>query len=400
MPTLPSSFFEKVDPALLIKNIRDFYVSKGTAKSIQFLFRMLYGESVNISYPREQLLSPSASQWKIDTLLRVRVVSGDPTKLSGQVLQQFADTSDDNVQYASALVQEVISLQIADENIFEIYIDADSQTGDFVVPYKTILSENIGPTDRIISVDSTIGYLRNGFFFINDSERVSYKEKTLSQFIDCERYYEQPDLTRVSLQAGTPVSANITIQATDTDGNPVVMSILGIAEASRTEITSSKSYYLPGDKLQVANLGTTSDKTLVKSWLYNVKKLLRINSISVTEDSGVYTATVTTENDNHGILTGDSITIYGATPAIYNGVYEVTNIITTGTGIVNQFTYTLPSAVTTDANGTMFVAVNLNKGKSTNLTINNNVNDFVANVQNTYINNDYCYVKLQWNSQL
>ena len=393
LPTLPSSFFEKVDPALLIKNIRDFYVSKGTAKSIQFLFRMLYGESVNISYPREQLLSPSASQWKIDTLLRVRVVSGDPTKLSGQVLQQFADTSDDNVQYASALVQEVISLQIADENIFEIYIDADSQVGDFVVPYKTILSENIGATDRIISVDSTIGWPeRNGFFFINDSERVSYKEKTLSQFIDCERYYEQPDLTRVSLQAGTPVSANITIQATDTDGNPVVMSILGIAEASRTEITSSKSYYLPGDKLQVANLGTTSDKTLVKSWLYNVKKLLRINSISVTEDSGVYTATVTTENDNHGILTGDSITIYGATPAIYNGVYEVTNIITTGTGIVNQFTYTLPSAVTTDANGTMFVAVNLNKGKSTNLTVNNNVNDFIANVQNTYINNDYCYV--------
>ena len=170
------------------------------------------------------------------------------------------------------------------------------------------------------------------------------------------------------------------------------MSILGIAEASRTEITSSKSYYLPGYKLQVANLGTTSDKTLVRSWLYNVKKLLRINSISVTEDGGVYTATVTTENDNHGILTGDSITIYGATPAIYNGVYEVTNIITTGTGIVNQFTYTLPSAVTTDANGTMFVAVNLNKGKSTNLTVNNNVNDFIANVQNTYINNDYCYV--------
>lgn len=393
LPTLPTSFFDKVDASLLIKNIRDFYVSKGTAKSIQFLFRMLYGESVNISYPREQLLTPSASQWKIDTLLRVRVISGDPTKLSGQVLQQFADSSDTNVQYASALVQEVISLQIADENIFEIYIDADSQVGDFIVPYKTILSENIGATDRIISVDSTIGWPeRNGFFFINDYERVSYKEKTLSQFIDCERYYEQPDLTRVSLQAGTPVSANITIQATDTDGNAVVMSILGIAEASKTEITSSKSYYLPGDKLQVSNLGTTSDKTLVKSWLYNVKKLLRISSISVTEDNGVYTATVTTENDNHGILTGDSITIYGATPAIYNGVYEVTNIITTGTGIVNQFTYTLTGAVTTDANGTMFVAVNLNKGKSTNLTVNNNVSEFIANVQNTYINNDYCYV--------
>ena len=393
LPTLPSSFFEKVDPSLLIKNVRDFYVSKGTAKSVQFLFRMLYGESINITFPREQLLTPSASQWKIDTLLRVRVISGDPTKLSGQVLQQFADSSDESVQYASALVQQIISLQIADENIFEIYIDADSQVGDFVVPYKTILSENIDSTNRIISVDSTIGWPeRNGFFFINDTERVSYKEKTLSQFIDCERYYEQPTLERVSLQAGTQVTANINIQATDIDGNPVVMSILGIAEASRTEITSSKSYYLPGDKLQVANLGTTSDKTLVRSWLYNVKKLLRITSIGVTVDAGIYTATVTTENDNHGILTGDSITIYGATPAIYNGVYEVTNIITTGTGIVNQFTYTLPAAVSADANGTMFVAVNLNKGKSTNLTVNNNVNDFIANVQNTYINNDYCYV--------
>jgi len=393
LPTLPTSFFENVDPSLLIKNIRDFYVSKGTAKSIQFLFRMLYGENVTVAYPRDQLLTPSASQWKIDTLLRVRVVTGDPTKLSGQILQQFADSSDENVQYASALVQQVISLQISNEQIYEIYIDADSQVGEFVVPYKTILSENISATDRIISVDSTIGWPeRNGFFFINNYERVSYKEKTLSQFIDCERYYQQPDLDRISLQAGTAVSSNINIKATDINGNPVEMQILGIAEASKTQITETQSYYLPGDKLQVANLGASSEDTLVRSWLYNVKKLLRINSISVTQDNGLYVATVTTDNDNHGILTGDSITIYGATPAIYNGVYEVTNIIQTDTGVINQFTYTLNGSATTDANGTMFVAVNLNKGKSTNTTINNNVNQFIANVQNTYINSDYCYV--------
>jgi len=39
------------DTALLVKNIRSFYASKGTEDSFRFLFRSLYGSDAKIFYP-------------------------------------------------------------------------------------------------------------------------------------------------------------------------------------------------------------------------------------------------------------------------------------------------------------------------------------------------------------
>ncbi len=41
---------------LLLKNLRDFYLSRGTKKSFEFLFRALFDEPIAIKYPRERML--------------------------------------------------------------------------------------------------------------------------------------------------------------------------------------------------------------------------------------------------------------------------------------------------------------------------------------------------------
>lgn len=41
---------------LLLKNLRDFYLSRGTKKSFEFLFRALFDEPVAIKYPRDRML--------------------------------------------------------------------------------------------------------------------------------------------------------------------------------------------------------------------------------------------------------------------------------------------------------------------------------------------------------
>jgi len=51
--------------------------------------------------------------------------------------------------------------------------------------------------------------------------------------------------------------------------------------------------------------------------------------------------------NGHGFVTGDSITIAGATPAGYNGTFTVTGFTT------NSFTYTVPSGLATPATGTI-----------------------------------------------
>ena len=41
---------------LLLKNLRDFYLSRGTKKSFEFLFRALFDEPIAIKYPRDRML--------------------------------------------------------------------------------------------------------------------------------------------------------------------------------------------------------------------------------------------------------------------------------------------------------------------------------------------------------
>lgn len=59
-----------VDKAFLIKNVLPLYQSKGNEKSFRFLFRLLFGEEINIIYPREQILRSSDGKWTVEKILR------------------------------------------------------------------------------------------------------------------------------------------------------------------------------------------------------------------------------------------------------------------------------------------------------------------------------------------
>jgi hypothetical protein len=67
---------------------------------------------------------------------------------------------------------------------------------------------------------------------------------------------------------------------------------------------------------------------------------------SLTSSGTVATATL----NGHGFITGDSVTIDGASPAGYNGTFTVTGYTT------NSFTYTVVSGLSTPATGTITVA--------------------------------------------
>lgn len=64
IPSLPIAVVS--DKRLLAKTIRDFYQSKGTLDSYKFLFRILYDEDVEVSYPADQMLKVSDGDWRID----------------------------------------------------------------------------------------------------------------------------------------------------------------------------------------------------------------------------------------------------------------------------------------------------------------------------------------------
>ena len=145
------------------------------------------------------------------------------------------------------------------------------------------------------------------------------------------------------------------------------------------------SYYLPGDKLLISKLGGTGTGPELTTWLYNVKKLIEVGTITFGGINNQF-ATVTCNNP-HGLLVGDQVTIYGANPIIYNGSFLVTSRDST-----TVFQYQLPQPAIVVPQGNILVSIDLNKGKSDSSAVNNAISPYTTNVQNTFFNTTNTYI--------
>ena len=383
LPNVPSLDFSKLNVRTAFKTIKDFYSAKGTSFATSYLFKLLYGETIGISYPKDQIIKPSAATWSTDTILRATLVSGNPDDIRDGLLQQEEDIADPNVRNASALVENFISIKTSTQDIYELVLSEETITGTFTVPYKTKLAEPLTTETSVITVDSTIGWPeRNGEFIIGNSEVVRYKEKSLNQFIECTR-----SVNRIveDWDAATELTSNFTVYINKDTPQEVVMKVLGIVDAQQTTLTDTGSYYLPGDKLTVSKLGGTSENPQLTTWLYNVKKLIEVSGITFGGINN-QSATVTCNNP-HGLLVGDQVTVYGANPIIYNGTFLVTS-----RDSETVFQYNLPQPATVVPQGNILISVDLNKGKSDNTAVNNAISPYTTNIQNTFFNDNYVYV--------
>tara|TARA_R100000951_G_scaffold91218_1_gene79550 strand:+ start:7281 stop:10721 length:3441 start_codon:yes stop_codon:yes gene_type:complete len=70
----------KTDDRLTIKNIMDFYKSKGSQRSIQLLFRILFNDSATVHYPSEDVIKPSDAKFILPRYIEVYAPSYDNLK--------------------------------------------------------------------------------------------------------------------------------------------------------------------------------------------------------------------------------------------------------------------------------------------------------------------------------
>ena len=382
LPDIPKIDLDKININTVIKNIRTFYSSKGTPGSIAYLFKILYGEDVSVSYPKEQIVKPSSASWQVDTILRCVVVSGDSRNLQDGLLQQFPDQVDPNITSAQALIENYISIKTSELEIFELVLSEETIVGNFTIPYKTKLAEAISTTDSVITVDSTIGWPeRNGEIMIGN-ELIRYKEKSLNQFIECTRSVNN---VVEDWDAATEVNSNFYVYVNYGLETEVLVRVVGIIKAENTTLTDDGTYYLPGDKLTVSKLGASEVTPLLNTWNYNVKKLVSVDRI---EFGGVNNQTATVYcNNPHGLLVGDQVTIYGANPILFNGTYFVQSREST-----TVFKYQLAQPAALVPQGNILISVDLNRGKSDVESINNVISIYTTNIQNAFFNDDYVYI--------
>jgi hypothetical protein len=146
MPSIPKDAL--VDQRLLIKNIRDFYKSRGTPESYRFLFRALFNKEVDFYYPGDDILRASDGRWLRESKLRV----GEPKNINPSGFGGIKVTG--AVSGATAVVQGVVSTissgmiiyDMTVENIDGTFVDGE-RVFDDNNNYATV-SAQIGPVTQ------------------------------------------------------------------------------------------------------------------------------------------------------------------------------------------------------------------------------------------------------------
>jgi hypothetical protein len=157
----------EADKAILLKNIKDFYRSKGTEGATKFLIYILTGfTDTEIYYPKQDILRASDGKWYVQKSLRVSntFINGvSNTLLTG--LEKYVGTRiRGNTSNATAIVESIDRYFIKGSKVDEVILS--NIDGDFFNGEKIIASYN--SDDNQIPMQSDVfGGIVNSIRVIN-----------------------------------------------------------------------------------------------------------------------------------------------------------------------------------------------------------------------------------------
>jgi hypothetical protein len=129
-----------VDKSLLIKRIKGLYAAKGSAMSIETLFKVLYDTTASTRHPYEFVLKPSDGRWNLRSSIRVLKTSGSTT----DIVDRFITVTKNNIKYTA----EVLRVKNLTTDLFEIFFYSK-----YDVPFDL---------DDTVSVSSASGVIFTG----------------------------------------------------------------------------------------------------------------------------------------------------------------------------------------------------------------------------------------------
>ena len=143
-----------VNKATLLKNIKDFYRARGSEKSFELFFRVIYNLSVEFYYPKDDILKVSDGKWIQKKALRVFAVTGNPLNLKSFRIRGVRSNS-------TAYVEEVFSVSAGTLSGYELILNVSSITGEFI-PEELVRLEDSSITARISATPQTIEIVQPG----------------------------------------------------------------------------------------------------------------------------------------------------------------------------------------------------------------------------------------------
>lgn len=296
-----------VDPKLLVKHASDLYVSKGSEKSFEALFRILFNKPVSVQYPSHQIFKTSDGRWYQEFSLFVNVTYGNIDDLIGRTITIRTSNGDvrlNPIGYKSVEVNGLLST-----SVFELMINKNE--------YRT----NIAPGNLVIfdSFRGTIGTTTS-------SIKVAQGGKG---FIAGETY---------TIKAPSDTPSIIKINTVDDNGSITRASIIkfGVGYAGDFTFTLVSNKYarntkgttsVIGGNVQLADSVGFGDEGVINSSDYNVDTLTPLSPAIDPTYAGVVLSTFinsgSTSTVDVGVVAALQITVSAV--AKYPGYYLSNN---------------------------------------------------------------------------
>lgn len=311
------NFDSRINVQNFVSKSRSFYESKGTDEAFKILFKVLYGESVEILKPKDYTFTPSDDKWVICETFICELIEGNPLDLKGQTLYQD-DFINYNINAANGSIYDVQSFNINDKRFYKLRIFSGysnnlnpkgSINGTFASTPKTFSVENTSGNSTSITVDSTVGFANTGYLNINNLV-ITYQDKTNNQFLNCVGIN-----TFIPIQ--TEVFSDHYVYAYEkTTSNQVIFKIRNVL--SKLDF-SDVTYAFEDDPIQIESFGSLNNSIFSKSLIYNYalsiscgKAILDLTTeIRQNQKEGfsINSGSCLSKYD-HNLLTGDLVDIY------------------------------------------------------------------------------------------
>src|SRR6056300_1528828 len=166
LQSIPDSLGTGVDKRKLIKNIKSLYRAKGTKRASEIFFKLLFNETAEIRFPKENILRASDGKWDTQQVLRcLEVGTVNATNLIGQTITQANVPSDSNINEATAIVENVFKYEIGGETVVEIVLGDETVSGTFVAGQNLTGTDN---TDEDVLITCNLKGIINSKTITND----------------------------------------------------------------------------------------------------------------------------------------------------------------------------------------------------------------------------------------
>lgn len=157
---------EKVlaDKELLIRFSKQFFQSLGSQKSFQFLFKILFGEDIEIYYPKVDILRVSDGKWVDDEVLMYVSNRGNVESFLYRTIRQDREIAPGVFVSATATVNRIIN-RYANKFVFsEIYLT--DVEGEFDINFP-ITSD--GKIEWIMPIGGEVEVINGGVNYTQDN---------------------------------------------------------------------------------------------------------------------------------------------------------------------------------------------------------------------------------------